>query len=821
MEITKEKIYRSIAYERKKGFSNSQGLESVFSDFLINQISYLAKNFSINKEKKGFFTSIIDDLKKYDDFCIADRKKIIEKLLDNLEKPSKIKIEEKTIIIPNKEIKKVEINAIKDTKTTSTNWEDYSVQSVKGIGSKLAENLALASIHTLKDLIRYYPRKHLNYLNRTKIKDCKIGDLVTIWGIIKSVTCFTPPNNKNITILTLTVNDGTGKIVTSWFYGGANKYMQEQYKRRFPENAQVLLSGKVKIDSFSKKLAIDKPETEVLGEVEIEESTSLHANRIVPVYPLVEGLNLKWLRRTIKTALDTFSNQIKDPLPEWLKQKYNLLNLPQALNEFHFPNDEELLERARYRLIFDEFFYMQLGFAYKRKLNEVNTKSVVLESNGEYVNKFLEILPFTLTNAQERVFKEISIDLASPKPMSRLVQGDVGSGKTVVAFLTLLMAVQNGFQGSIMAPTEILAEQHFRKFALWGYTLGLKASFLSGSLTKKQKDLALSELESGNTNIVVGTHALIQEDVKFKNLGLVVVDEQHRFGVMQRAELKNKGKNPQVLTMTATPIPRTLALSLHGDLDVSIIDELPPGRKSIDTKVIKGNRQLMWKIIREEVNKGRQAYIVFPLIEESEKITAKAAVVEAKKLQDKIFPEFKIGILHGQMKNSEKEEEMRRFVNKELDILVSTTVIEVGVDVPNATVMVIENAERFGLAQLHQLRGRVGRGSDKSYCLLVTDKMGDISEQRLKIMTETNDGFIIAEQDLKIRGPGEFLGTRQSGLPDLLLADLVRDTAILEFAKKVAKEVIDTDLLLEKEEHFLIKKELYNFFRNNKDYFTS
>lgn len=366
-----------------------------------------------------------------------------------------------------------------------------------------------------------------------------------------------------------------------------------------------------------------------MGEVEIEESTSLHANRIVPVYPLVEGLNLKWLgRRTIKTALDTFSNQIKNPLPEWLKQKYNLLNLPQALgNEFHFPNDENILERARYRLIFDEFFYMQLGFAYKRKLNEVNTKSVVLERNGEYVNKFLEILPFTLTNAQERVFKEISIDLASPKPMSRLVQGDVGSGKTGSSFLTLLMAVQNGFQGSIMAPTEILAEQHFRKFALWCYTLGLKASFLSGSLTKKQKNLALSELESGNTNIVVGTHALIQErNVKFKNLGLVVVDEQHRFGVMQRAELKNKGKNPQVLTMTATPIPRTLALSLHGDLDVSIIDELPPGRKSIDTKVIKGNRQLMWKIIREEVNKGRQAYIVFPLIEESEKITAKAAV---------------------------------------------------------------------------------------------------------------------------------------------------------------------------------------------------
>lgn len=807
------KIFKSIAYERKKGFENTQGLNCNFSEFIIKEFETLLQKLNKGDSKILFFEETINYFKKYDSLCIADRRSLVNKLYDNIEK----------ITSADNTIKKTPIikPEIKFSKENKNDIDNLSVQYVKGIGSKLAENLALANIFTVKDLIRHYPRKHLNYKNRTKIKDCKIGQLVTIWGIIKEVTCFTPPNNKNVTILSITVNDGTGRMKVSWFYGGANKYMQEQYKRRFPENSQVLLSGQVKIDKYTKKLALDKPEAEVLGEVEIEENNSLTTNRIVPVYPLVEGLNLKWLRKTIKIALDTFSQNILDPLPTWLKKKYNLLDLNVALNEFHFPTDETKLEKARLRLIFDELFYMQLGFAYKRKLNELNTISVSLENNGVYIKKFLELLPFSLTNAQQKVFAEISHDLESPKPMSRLIQGDVGAGKTVVAFMTLLMAIQNNYQSALMAPTEILADQHFKKFIMWCFQLGLKVGFLSGSQTKKQKTEVLAGLNDGSIHIVVGTHALIQENVIFKNLGLVVVDEQHRFGVMQRASLKNKGTNPQVLTMTATPIPRTLALSLHGDLDVSIIDELPPGRKPIETKLVRGNRQGAWRLIREEINSGRQAYIVFPLIEESEKLTAKSAVVEAQYLQEKIFPEFNIGLLHGQMKNDEKDDVMQKFINKEIEILVSTTVIEVGVDVPNASVMMIENAERFGLSQLHQLRGRVGRGADKSYCLLVSDKNGEISEQRLRIMTETNNGFIIAEQDLKLRGPGEFLGTRQSGLPDLILADLVRDTVILEQARNIAKEVIELDNLLKEEEHFLMKKELYSYFKDNKDYFVS
>ncbi|MFN8670917.1 MAG: ATP-dependent DNA helicase RecG [Candidatus Sericytochromatia bacterium] len=813
-KIDIELAFRAIAYERKNNYCNTQGKIKNFSNFILDQLEILKETLIISLPLKNLLIILTRNFMEYDELCLADKKNAIEKFSDFIDKLAKNRLDELVDKKDNTYLKKT-------TNEKTNDWKDFPVKYIKGVGEKLSEDLSLAKIFSVKDLLRYYPRKHLNYANRTKIKDCKIGQLVTIWGVIKSVTCFTPPNNKNITILTIVVNDGTGRITASWFYGGANRYRQEQYKRRFPENAQVLLSGKVKIDKFSKKLALDAPESEVLGEVEIDESKSLHANRIVPVYPLVEGLNLKFLRRTIKTALDTYSKVIEDPLPDYIKKEYKLIDLSTALINIHFPNDEEILEKARYRLIFDELFYMQLGFAFKRKINELNIKSISLNNNGELIDKFLDILPFKLTKAQDRVFNEICVDLASPKPMSRLVQGDVGSGKTVVAFLSLLMAIQNGYQASLMAPTEILAEQHFRKFALWCHTLGLKCGFLSGSLGKKQKRETLAGLEDGNVHMAVGTHALIQEDVKFKNLGLVVVDEQHRFGVLQRAELKNKGNNPQVLTMTATPIPRTLALSLHGDLDVSVIDELPPGRKPIETKLIAGKRSIAWELIRNEINIGRQAYIVFPLIEESEKLTAKAATVEAQKLQDKIFPEFKIGLLHGQMKNEEKDLVMKSFINKETHILVATTVIEVGVDVPNASVMVIENAERFGLAQLHQLRGRVGRGAEKSYCLLISDKLSEISQQRLKIMTETNDGFVIAEQDLKIRGPGEFLGTRQSGLPDLLIADLVRDTETLELARNISKKVIENDNQLLKAENELMKKELYEFFRNNKDYFIS
>lgn len=824
-----DKLHRAVAYERRQGFCDSKGVQYNFSDFVNNESKNLINSIT-DDSKRNILFEISNSFIHYKESCIADRRKTIENLYDYLDlleknkilnKPSAVKVkEDQKPYETEKQKENLKGNISNNLDNKNLSWENKPVQFIKGIGPKLADNLATAGIITVRDLFRYYPRKHLNYANRTKINECKIGQLVTIWGAIKEVNCFTPPTNKNITIMSIVVTDGTGRVKASWFYSKANKFMQEQYKKRFPIGAQVLLSGEIKLDKFTKKIAVDKPEIEILGEVDIEDSDSINTNRIVPVYPLVEGLNLRWLRKTIKIALEMFSNEIIDPLPKWLRAEFNLFNLAESINEFHFPTNEDTLEKSRTRLVFDELFYMQLGFAYKRKQEQLHVQGLSFETEGEYVTLFLDNLGFNLTNAQERVFKEIKSDLVSPKPMSRLVQGDVGSGKTVVALLTLLVAVQNGFQGAIMAPTEILAEQHYRKFKSWLEPMGLKVDFLVGSQGKKVRRETLENISTGLTHITVGTHALIQDEVNFKNLGLVVIDEQHRFGVVQRATLRNKGKNTEILTMTATPIPRTLALTLHGDLDVSIIDELPPGRTPVTTLLIKGRQRVKaWDLVRSEIEKGRQVYIVFPLIEESEKLTAKAATVEAEKLQNDIFPEFKIGLLHGQMKNIEKEEVMQKFIKKELDILVSTTVIEVGVDVPNATVMIIENAERFGLSQLHQLRGRVGRGAAKSYCLLFSDKPSDISEQRLEIMTKTNDGFVISEQDLKLRGPGEFLGTRQSGLPDFLLADIVRDTHILEQARKAAILLIEKDNTLSHPSHSLIRTELFKFFSSYKDYF--
>jgi len=803
-----ETINKAVAFERKNSYYNAQGVNNSFSAFIVQEIADLAGKMTndykiqirLNRLKKSFTD--------YPDLCVADRKKLVEELLTTAE----------DLTGEKKEPKIVREKVIVYQDNNDPDWEKKSVQYLRGIGPKLAENLARAGINNIRELLHYYPRKHLNYAQRTKIREAKTGMRVTIWGTIKSVECFNSPKNKNITILSITVTDGTGSIKASWFYGRANKFMQDQYKKRYPIGAQVLLGGEVKIDKFTHKLAVDKPEVEILGELELEEGQNLHTGRIVPVYPLVEGLNLRWLRKTIKAALEIYGSSIRDPLPDWLKKEFNLLNLPEALAEFHFPTDYDLLEKARKRLVFDELFYLQLGFAFRRKQEELHLQGINFSTGGPHIEKFLANLSFRLTQAQERVFREISADLSSPKPMNRLVQGDVGSGKTIVALLTLLVAIQNGYQGAMMAPTEILAEQHFRKFKSWLDPLGLNTVFLTGSQTKKERTFSLEEISSGRANIVVGTHALIQDEVNFHRLGLVIVDEQHRFGVKQRVTLKNKGMNPEVLTMTATPIPRTLALTLHGDLDVSVIDELPPGRKPINTRFLRGNRTEAWVQVRKEVEKGRQAYIVFPLIEESETLSARAATVEAERLQEKVFPDRKIALLHGKMKNSEKDEVMKSFTIGETDILVSTTVIEVGVDVPNATIMVIENAERFGLAQLHQLRGRVGRGSDESHCLLLSDKPSDISEKRLEIMQKTNDGFVIAEQDLRIRGPGEFLGTRQSGLPDLILANLAEDTKILEEARNAAKMLVEKDNELKDFKHGLLKQELYRYFRFNKDY---
>ena len=673
----------------------------------------------------------------------------------------------------------------------------FGVQFLKGVGPKTAELLARLNVRSAGDLLRHYPRQHLDFQNHLKIRQVKPGDDVTILGTIRSVGAFQSKKG-NMSILTISINDGSGSISISKFVGGkSNHYLLERYKASFPKGAQVIASGRVERDNYGNRLQLKNAEIEVLGSLAAsdDELESLHTGRLVPVYPLTDGLSLKYLRSIIYNALNLFADKMEDPLPESMRDNLNLPNLPTSFWGIHFPESVEQKEEARRRLVFDELLFAQLQLAIRRhRFQNSNEALRLANSSGELQTKFREQLPFTLTGAQERVFAEIARDLASSKPMHRLVQGDVGSGKTVVAALSALVAIENGFQVAVMAPTEILAEQHYRQFQKWLSPLGIRCGLFLGKQAARERKVIQQDLASGQIRVAIGTHALIQDDVEFQKLGFVIIDEQHRFGVKQRARLKAKGTNPELLTMTATPIPRTLALTLHGDLDVSEIDELPPGRKPIDTKLIGASQKReLNSLIKEQIAFGRQVYIVFPLIEESESLSAKAATVEYERLRTLVFPEISIGLMHGKLKAQEKDEVMEAFRSGQYKILVSTTVIEVGVDVPNATVMVIENADRFGLAQLHQLRGRVGRGAEKSYCYLVADARSEMTQQRLGIMTETNDGFVVAEKDLELRGPGEFLGTRQSGLPEMALADIVQDAKILETARKVAIEIVKED----------------------------
>jgi ATP-dependent DNA helicase RecG len=709
---------------------------------------------------------------------------------------------------------------------------EIAVQFVKGVGPKLATLLAALDIKTVEDLLRHYPRRHLDFQNRLLIKDLKMGEEVTIFGSIRSVSAFQSKRG-NMSILSTIISDGTGSILVIRFVGGkSNKYLLDRYKAQFPKGAQVLASGVVERDEYSHKLKLKNAEVEILsleggGELSggqgqdnpafegasdnssgsiagnIANSISshipesIHAGRLVPVYSLTEGLSLRHLRNVIHNALSAYGSQIEDLLPDSVRETYGLMPLREAFFNIHFPDHPEQKDEARRRLVFDELFAIQLQMAHRRYQFELREDALSLRyvpGPDSLVERLRRSLPFTLTAAQARVFGEIARDLGSNKPMHRLVQGDVGSGKTVVALMAFMVAIENGYQGAMMAPTEILAEQHFRQFQRLVTPLGLKCVLLLGKQGQKERREVRQELVSGQAHIAVGTHALIEDDVEFQKLGLIIIDEQHRFGVKQRARLKAKSENPELLTMTATPIPRTLALTMHGDLDVSEIDELPPGRKAIKTELFRpSQKKEVWKRVHEEIGKGRQAYIVFPLIEESETLAAKAATQEFEKLSVGEFKNFKLGLMHGKLKPQEKDAVMDAFRQGEYQILVSTTVIEVGVDVPNSTVMVIENADRFGLAQLHQLRGRVGRGGDQSYCFLVSELKSEATRDRLEILTQTNDGFVVAEKDLEIRGPGEFIGYRQSGLPDLILADLVKDAKILEEARNAAISVMRAD----------------------------
>ena len=768
-----EQLKKAIEIEIQYKYIDVHGKTQAFSSFIKNE----AKKYYKLSKKNPKWAVLIEIFEHYPFAGINERRKSIDRLIKILKSETAPKNEEEKFNKTNSKLKPA---------------KDTDVMYMKGVGPKIAYKLNKLGIYTAQDLIMYFPKKHIDYSSRTLIRNLKEGENTTVFGYIRSVSAFNTKNS--LSVVKVSVTDESGRIELSFFQAKSNRFMLERIKSQFPVNAGIMLSGKVKRNNFDGKLTFDKPNYSIMtGEFLEDKNSNLNLARIVPIYTVCEDLSIKVLRRAIFNAINTYKNKIENVLPDYIREKYGILDKKVAVEQIHFPESIELLEQARFSLIFEELFLIQLKLVRLREANSHNHSALALKIKEKgLVRKFIDTLPFELTGGQKKAVNEILNDLNSDIPMARLLQGDVGSGKTVVATIMLLAGVENGYQGALMAPTEILAQQHYNNLQQWLTPLGVSVGLFLGSQGKKVREKFRTDLRNGQMNIAVGTHALIQEDVDFNNLGAIVVDEQHRFGVKQRNILKKKSQNPQMLTMTATPIPRTLALTVHGDLDLTIIDELPKGRKPIKTSLVTSHRGV-YDLIKKEIESGRQAYVVYPLIEESETLSAKAATIEAERLQNEVFPQFKIGLLHGKLKNDEKEQVMADFKNKKYDILVSTTVVEVGVDVPNATVMLIENAERFGLSQLHQLRGRVGRNDLQSYCILHTSTKSQETKERLNIMTQTNDGFVIAEKDLQLRGPGEFLGTRQSGLPDLIISDIVRDAKILEMARNEAIDFVKTN----------------------------
>lgn len=767
-----EKIKAAIDIEVKYRYIDIHGKTQKFSSFIKKEAQ---KNYKLSK-KNPRWELVIESFEHYPYASITERRKAIEHL---------IRVIRADIQTQNQEQQEEKERQIQRTKHPS----EVDVMYIKGVGPKVAYKLNKLGIFTAQDLMMYFPKKHIDYSSRTLIRDLKEGQTTTVFGFIKSVSSFNTRNNLSVT--RVVIGDESGRFELSFFNAKGNRYLLQRMKTQFPQNAGIMVSGVVKMNNYSGQLTMDKPTYSIMtGEFKEDANSNLNIARIVPIYTICEDLSIKTLRKAIFNAIELYKNDIKNIVPDFIRERLGIMNKKDAVKQIHFPETMNNLEHARFSLIFEELFLIQLKLIRLRENTAKTTSAYNLQVHKDgLVQKFIAGLPFELTSGQKQAVNEILQDMNSDAPMQRLLQGDVGSGKTVVATIMLLAAVENGYQGALMAPTEILAQQHYNNLVQWLTPLGLSVGLFLGSHGKKVRQKFETDLKNGQMNIAVGTHALIQENVDFNNLGAIVVDEQHRFGVKQRNILKRKSQNPQMLTMTATPIPRTLALTVHGDLDLTVINELPKGRKPIKT-ILTGSHRQVWDLIKQEVESGRQAYIVYPLIDESETLSAKAATIEAEKLQQEIFPQFKIGLLHGKLKNDEKEEVMKVFKDGKYDILVSTTVVEVGVDVPNATVMVIENAERFGLSQLHQLRGRVGRSSLQSYCVLITSSRSQETRERLGIMTETNDGFVIAEKDLQLRGPGEFLGTRQSGLPDLIISDIVRDAKILEIARNEAIDFV-------------------------------
>lgn len=787
VEVILDTLLRPLYFASKNSFStlqNIKDLEVFYKNLCETAISLpIPKEMAERlKELKGLFIG-------FDDLSLSSKKECILKGLRIIESIKSSSVS--TIGGSLQSVREGEACSFEpflSFKEVKERLEILStpIERIDGVGKRIAERLKKKGLKTVEDILHFLPIRYEDRRRLKGIRELRVGEREVFSGEVLLTGEVSYGRKK---VFEVVIGDGSGIIKAKWF-----NYNPKVMAKRFKKGERLILYGEIK--GFGLQKEVHHPEIEVLKEG--ERSDSLHFNSIVPIYSQIEGIHQKQLRRIIKGVVERYANSAIGIVPARIKKSHNLMELTSAIKEIHFPSSMEGIESRnwlpRKTLIFEELFSLEVGLAMRKRESSLE-RGISFNTASSLVKRLKEHLPFNLTPAQERVLKDIERDMASPHQMNRLIQGDVGSGKTILAFMAALIAIENGYQVAIMAPTEILAEQHYRNSKVFLEGFGISIGLITSKLTKSQKEEALYNIRSGRTDLVIGTHALIQGGVEFKSLGLVIIDEQHRFGVIQRAALRQKGVSPDCLVMTATPIPRTLAMTVFGDLDVSIIDELPPGRQPIVTKIFRErDRKDVYDIIAREVSSGRQAYIVYPLVEESEELDLKDATRMAEYLKGCVFPGYSIGLIHGRLKPMEKDAIMDGFKRGAIKILVTTTVVEVGIDVPNATVMVIEHAERFGLAQLHQLRGRVGRGEHPSYCLLLVYKVGsEDTYKRLKVMETTQNGFVIAEEDLKLRGPGDFLGTRQSGIPDLIHANLIEDCSLLQKAREAAFDFVNDD----------------------------
>ena len=681
---------------------------------------------------------------------------------------------------------------------TDIEFLSQPVRYLKGVGPKRAELLAKLDIFKVEDLLNHFPREYLDCTQVRLIRDLQPHEIVTIQGTIGAIHEIHPfRRGRSLRhILKVTIIDDSGIIHAVWFN-------QPYRTKQFQEGQTIIITGKTRFNAGL--LELDPIEYEMVDDSEANKVSKLS---ILPIYPTTEGVEQRFLRNLVSHILEQLKSPIPEILPEDIIQKYKFPSRDIAIRRIHYPDSLEYVSHVRNRFVYEEFFFIQLALAIQKSKVQQIIKQQQYKPESTLIDRLLEQLPFELTQAQVRVIKEITQDLQKPNPMNRLLQGDVGSGKTLVALLAMLKCVENGYQSCLMVPTEVLAEQHYQTFENWLTPLKIPIALLTGSTKSKKRKEILDQIQSGKIQIIIGTHALLEEPVQFKDLALVVIDEQHRFGVTQRYKLRKKGQYPDLLIMTATPIPRTLSMTVYGDLDISTLDELPKGRPNIITQwYSEKHRSNVYDLLRQEVKTGRQVYIIYPLVEESDKMELRAAVQMYEHLKKDIFSEFQLGLIHGRMKRSEQQPIMEQFMNRHIDILVSTTVIEVGINVPNATVMVIEHAERFGLSQLHQLRGRVGRGKYQSYCIFITpENMNSLVQERLNILTQTRDGFMIAEKDLRLRGPGETLGIQQHGLNMFRIVDMEKDKDWLILARTDAFHLITNDPQLQSAKHKFLKR---------------